>query len=146
VRLQVADDLLPTTWASLHEGPGSLVLRLTATSGTEAGGAPVPPVLRAVIPIPVPAGTDPRSLGGLSFGAEALGQATVGYRTGEKDRWVCTLERLSLDVLEPGILVGTMEGLAKRGPKAERSLRFEAGFVAQVPPAEAPLVSPADPP
>ncbi len=145
-RLDALDVVFPYTWASLlqaevatpgrpGERPGQLVLRL---EGTAAPGDESTPTLglRAVMPLPLPPGTDLSAVrSGFDLGAEALAGATVGLRTYAQDLWLVTLTRLRLETVTPRIVVGTLEGEAKRGARGQRPRVFRAAFIAlRVPP------------
>ncbi|MGM0577316.1 MAG: hypothetical protein ACQEXJ_16445 [Myxococcota bacterium] len=131
VRLDAADLLLPWTWAVAHttsdgEGP-HLVLRLLAAEGPVAPDARA---LRAVIPLAVPEGTRLEALEGLELGPEAMAQATIGLRTDARNRWLVTPRRLAITSVRPRVVVGTLEGVARRGSQGRRERVFQAGFLA----------------
>lgn len=130
-RLDIADILLPYTWASLSAGAGKGYLRIEgATSATDDPGNSVAQAFRAVIPIVLPGGTDIDSLDGLTLKAQALTAATVSLRTSATDAWTIELQRLTLSTVQGNLIVGSLEGEARRGARGQRPRRFEAGFIA----------------
>jgi len=130
-RLDVADVLLPYTWASLSRGDERAYLRIeAATSATDEPGPGATQELRAVIPIALPGGAELDSLDGLTLKAQALAAATVSMRSSPSDTWSIELERLTLTEVQSNLIVGTLEGQARRGTRGQRTRRFEAGFIA----------------
>ncbi len=141
-RLDTLDLLLPFTWASLleaAEGPGAgagparpreLLLRIEASVETTDETLPVVG-MRAIIPIALPPGTDATAVhSGFEVGRDGLDRATIALRTSAQDLWMVTGTRLRLETLAPRILVGTLEGEARRGAQGQRERDFKAVFVA----------------
>lgn len=130
VRLDVADVVLSFTWVAIMPGEGQVTLRLEAVRSTNEDDSPTVPSLSAVIPIALPPGTDASQLSGLTLGEDALANATVSLRTSWRDTWLVDLTRLRIEEVDDRVVKGTLEGMARRGAKARRERRFEAGFLA----------------
>lgn len=128
-RLDVADLLLPYTWASFLHGDDHVTLRIEASRREDDDGAQLPR-LHAVIPIALPRGTDARQLAGLTLGPDALSGAVASLQTTRRDRWQVDLTHLSLERVEDGLVRGTLEGVARRGARGQRERSFQAGFLA----------------
>jgi len=130
-RLDTADLLLPYTWASLVEGKGFVLLRIEgAMASADEPAAVASQSFRVVIPITLPPGTDTEALAGLTLGKQALTQSAVSIRTSPNDLWIIDPDRLTFDVVRSDVIVGTLEGEARRGARGQRARRFESGFVA----------------
>jgi len=129
-RLDVADMLLPYTWASLLRGEDHITLRLEAVRRGEDEAGPLLPWLHAVIPIALPRGTDQSQLDHLDLGHEALASATASIQTTHDDTWLLELTHLRIDHVDDKRVTGTLEGVARRGARGRRERRFAAGFVA----------------
>jgi hypothetical protein len=130
-RLDTADVLLPYTWASLVEGRGFVLLRIEgAMASADEPTAVASQSFRVVIPITLPPGTDTGALAGLTLGKQALAQAAVSIRTSPNDLWIIDPDRLTFDVVRSDVVVGTLEGEARRGARGQRARRFESGFIA----------------
>ncbi|MFT7580384.1 MAG: hypothetical protein ACI9MR_002053 [Myxococcota bacterium] len=142
-RLDVGDIVLPYTWVAFNARAGSVIMRFEgAHRGVNEYGVQTPPTLRAVIPITLPRGTDASAIAGLTLGKEALRDATVSLRTTGKDLWLVTLERLSLDTVEPTVVTGSFEGIARRGSRGQVERAFRAGFIALRAPEPPPIETP----
>ncbi|TNF24124.1 MAG: hypothetical protein EP329_25680 [Deltaproteobacteria bacterium] len=129
-RLDVADMLLPYTWASLLRGEEHITLRLEAVRRGEDEAGPQLPWLHAVIPIALPRGTDQSQLDRLDLGREALAAATASIQTTRNDTWLLSLTHLRIDHIDDKRITGTLEGVARRGSQGQRERRFAAGFLA----------------
>lgn len=142
-RLDAHDLLFPYTWGSLltaADGPSSVtsrpsvvVLRLEALShGEESSSTTGPPLgLRAVIPLKLPAGVDASTIrDGLELPDKALVGATIGLRTSAQDLWIITPTRLRFERVDRRVIVGSIEGEARRGAKGQRARRFTTTFIA----------------
>lgn len=134
-RLHLADLLMPYCWASFVRGHGTLTFRLQAIGGpmTQTGpgeGAPPLPVLRGVIELAVPPGTEVDDLAGLTLGVESLRGATVSLRLSERDRYLLEVDRLSIEAIGRTAVLGSLQGRARRGAKSQTTLPIELGFVA----------------
>ncbi|MCC6623058.1 MAG: hypothetical protein IT385_17505 [Deltaproteobacteria bacterium] len=144
-RLDAADLLLPYTWAALSEGRGQVVFRMEgATSTADDPTAAAGQSLRAVIPITLPPGTDASALAGLTLAGPSLSAATVALRTSAADIWLVEPTRLAFEAVRSEIVVGTIEGVARRGAKGQRARRFEAGFIALRAPEPVGALGPGD--
>lgn len=144
VRLDAHDLLFPYTWASLLWAeevgpPGASALRvLFRVEGSTAQGDDPSEVgatrvagIKAVVPITLPPGTDASVLrDGFELTAKALEGATVAVRTSSQDLWLVTPTRLRFDRVDPGLLMGSLEGEARRGAKGQRARSFVAAFIA----------------
>jgi len=144
VRLDAHDLLFPFTWASLLSAqevgpPGSTPLRvLFRVEGSTSHGDDPSEVgatrvtgIKAVVPITLPPGTDASVLrDGFELTAKALEGATVAVRTSAQDLWLVTPTRLRFDRIDQGLLMGSLEGEARRGAKGQRARRFVAAFIA----------------
>lgn len=137
VRLDTADLYLPYTWVVVHAGTKAadpveqpITVRLLAAAGADRDGEPEDPVLRAVLPLAVPAGTGLETLQGLDLGPDALRDATVSVTMEGSHHWLVEPTRLRLEEIDEGRIKGTLEGEARRGAQAARSRPFRAGFIA----------------
>ena len=144
VRLDALDLLFPFTWASLLSakqavgGEDAQVEALFRIEGSTSHGDDPSEVgaqgvtgVRAVIPITLPAGTDASVIrDGFELTAKALEAATVAVRTSAQDLWLVTPTRLRFDRVDGSLLMGSLEGEARRGAKGQHARRFEAAFIA----------------
>lgn len=152
-RLDTLDALFNYTWVSVDQGEDRLFLRLEAVHGQSDAGYQVGPSLKVVVPIALPPGTDASVLkDGFVLRGDALTGAVVGFRTSSSDLWQVELTRLELTTVRPNLIVGTLEGLARRGAQGQRGRSFAASFVAldargAIPPmAQVPTAPTATPP
>lgn len=130
-RLDSLDMLFPYAWISVQPAEQRLVLRLEAVLGQTDSGYGLGPSLRAVIPMALPHGTDESVIkDGFAVTGEVLTAAVVGLRTSSSDLWQVQLTRLELSQVTPRLIIGTLEGEARRGARGQRGRRFQAGFVA----------------
>lgn len=137
VRLDTADLYLPFSWVVVHEGTKAadpveqpITVRLLAAAGADKSGEPQQPLVRAVLPLSVPAGTVLDTLEGLDLGPEALRNATVSVTTEGSHHWIVEPTRLRLEHIEAGFIKGSLEGLAKRGTQAVNARPVRVGFIA----------------
>lgn len=128
-RLDIADLVLPYTWAAFLHGDDHVTLRIEASRREDDDGAKLPR-LHVVIPIALPRGTDARQLAGLTLGPESLAGAVASIRTTRRDRWLIELTHLSLERVDDELVRGTLEGVARRGARGQRERSFQAGFLA----------------
>ncbi len=129
-RLDMADLVLPYTWAGFIPAADRVTFRLAAAVRGADDDGPATPRLQAVVPIALPAGTDRSQLEGLTLGADALSAGVVSLQTTDRDRWLITLTRLSFEQVDERLVKGSMEGIARRGAKGQRTRSFEMGFLA----------------
>ncbi len=130
VRLDVADVVLPYAWAGFMPAEDRVTFRLFAARRGADEAGPASPRLQAVVPIALPAGTDRSQLEGLTLGEDALAAGVVSLQTTRKDQWLITLTRLSFEEVDDRLVKGSMEGIARRGSKGQRTRSFEMGFLA----------------
>lgn len=130
-RLDSLDVVFPYTWVSMLEGEQRLVVRLEGVMGQADAGYEAGPSFRAVVPVTLPPGTDRSVLkDGFVLTGDNLGGAVVSLRTSSQDLWQVDLERLELVKVTPRLLVGALEGEARRGAKGQRGRRLLASFIA----------------
>jgi hypothetical protein len=130
-RLDSLDVIFPYTWVSVVEGEQRLILRLEATHGQTDAGYGLGPSFRAVVPVALPPGTDRSVLkDGFVLTADSLHASVVALRTSSQDLWQVELERLELVAVTPRLMVGAIEGEARRGAKGQRGRRLIANFIA----------------
>jgi len=130
-RLDIADLVLPYTWADLAVGRDLVVLRVEAARRPGEDFLVGPPSFHAIIPIATPPGTGAAELArGLTLGADALTRASVALRTSPRDTWRVTLTRLTVDEVGDHLIRGSLEGIARRGTRGQRTRTFEAAFLA----------------
>jgi len=137
-RLDAEDLFLPYSYAAFLTSEGGVALRVVALGAPardrgDAPKGPRPPVLRAVIPLPLPdrqgqvAGLD--TLMGLTLGEDALRETTATLRLSDRDLYLLTLTRFTLESSSDTALSLSFEGRARRGSKAKVSLPFQVGIV-----------------
>lgn len=130
-RLDALDLLFPFTWVAIDQGDGRLVVRLDASHGQTESGYGLGTSLRAILPIALPPGTDASALrDGFSLGADGLAGSVVAVRTSNQDLWQIEVTRLELTTVTPRLMVGTIEGTARRGAQGQRGRRVLVGFIA----------------
>lgn len=139
VRLDVEDLFLPYSYAAFLTSEHDVALRVVALGspardrGEGGSKPPAPPVLRAVIPLPVPdrrgqaAGLG--TLMGLTLGADALRGSTATLRLSDRDLYLLTLTRFTLESSNDAALSFSLEGTARRGSMSKASLPFQIGVV-----------------
>lgn len=130
-RLDGLDVLFPFTWLAIDQGDGRLVVRLDASHGQTESGYGLGTSLRAILPIALPPGTDATALkDGFALGADGLAGSVVALRTSSQDLWQVEVSRLELTTVTPRLMVGTIEGMARRGAQGQRGRRVLVGFLA----------------
>lgn len=130
-RLDALDLLFPFTWVAVDQGDGRLVVRLDASHGQTESGYGLGTSLRAVLPIALPPGTDASALrDGFVLGADGLAGSVVALRTSNQDLWQLEVSRFELTTVTPRLMVGEIEGTARRGAQGQRGRRVLVGFVA----------------
>jgi len=130
-RLDALDVVFPYTWVSFLEGEQRLVMRLEAVMGQADAGYEAGLSFRAVVPVSLPPGTDRAVLkDGFVLTGDSLGGAVIALRTSSQDLWQVELERLELVRVTPRMMVGALEGEARRGAKGQRGRRVLASFIA----------------
>ena len=130
-RLDGLDLLFPFTWVAVDQGEGRLVVRLDASHGQTESGYGLGTSLRAVLPIALPPGTDKTALrDGFLLGADGLTGSVVALRTSNQDLWQVEVSRLELTTVTPRLMVGSLEGTARRGAQGQRGRRVLVGFIA----------------
>ncbi len=138
VRLDAEDLFLPYSYAAFLTTEEDVALRVLALGSPardrgEAPKAPAPPALRAVIHLPLPtqegqdAGLAP--LVGLTLGPDALGGSTVTLRLSDRDLYLLTPTRFTLESITDTTVSLSFEGTARRGSQAKVSLPFQVGVV-----------------
>lgn len=143
LRMDAADIVFPYAWVGLSRTSDQVILRLEAVGGPTVGGggASPEPVARAIVPIALPPGSDAKALSGLTLRASALEGAAVSLE-GASSRWHVDLKRLTISELGETAIVGSLEGVARRGTKGRRQRPFELGFVAYLAPLSGPAAKP----
>lgn len=130
-RLDALDVLFTYTWVSVDAGEGRLILRLEATHGQADAGYELGPSLKSIVPISLPPGTDATVLrDGFVLQGDGLTGSVVGLRTSLQDLWQIELTRLELVTVKPNLMVGALEGVARRGAQGQRGRRVLVSFVA----------------
>lgn len=141
VRLDGLDALFPYTWASLSAaegGPQEEAFAMLRVEGSTAQGDDPSEIgaqgvsgWRALIPIALPAETDASVIrDGFELGEKALAGATIGLTTASQDLWLVTATRLTFEKVTRTLIMGSLEGEARRGAQGQRMRRFAAAFIA----------------
>ena len=126
VRLETLDLLLPYTQIVVHRLGDVAWLRLEAQDGEVFTG----PALRGVLRVAVPASSATEDLAGLTLRGPSLAGSTLSLRTAGGDHWLVELEALTLETVLGDLVVGVLEGQARRGVGGQRVRKLEVGFVA----------------
>lgn len=130
-RLDSHDVLFAYTWVAVDQGEGRLVLRLEAVDQQADSGYEAGPSFKAVVPIVLPPGTDATVLrDGFVLGGDGLTGSVVGLRTSAHDLWQVDISRLELQTVRPNLMVGALEGVARRGAQGQRGRRVLVSFIA----------------
>jgi hypothetical protein len=126
VRLETLDLLLPYTQVVIHRLGDVAWLRLEAQGGEVFTG----PALRGVLRVAFPAGSATEDLAGVTLEGPSLAGSVLSLRTEGGDHWLVDLERMTLETVLGDLVVGVLEGEARRGVGGQRVRRIEVGFVA----------------
>jgi len=121
---------MPHTMTSFLRGEEQSYLRLEA-SGEKVGANQS--LFHAFIPLSVTSEGDLSTLENLTLEKEALKEARASIRVAKATRMLnrlVELRRLSLQVVDDTLVTGTLEGVTKRGNRAQSSLPFQLGFIA----------------
>jgi len=92
--------------------------------------------LRGVIALKLPEAAAIADLVGVDLRDSAIGEVTASFRSSNTDVWTLSLSRLTLENVSEELVVGTFEGLARRGLRKSRERLVEVGFVALRAPVE----------
>jgi hypothetical protein len=126
VRLETLDLLLPYTQVIVHRQGEKAFLRLEAADGEPFTG----PALRGVVAIAFPSGAATEDLAGVTLSGASLAGSVVSVRTAGGDHWLVDLQAMTLETVLPDLIVGVLEGEARRGVGGQRLRHVEVGFVA----------------
>ncbi len=126
VRLETLDVLLPYTLVIVQRLGDAAYLRLEAEDDEPLTG----PALRGVLRVAVPAGSATEDLAGVTLGAPSLSGSVLSLRTAGGDHWLVDVETMTLETVLGDLVVGVLEGQARRGVGGQRVRRVEVGFVA----------------
>jgi hypothetical protein len=129
-RMGSVDLYMPHTMTSFLRGREKSYLRIEAF-GEKVGAHKS--LFHAFIPLSIAAEGDLSTLENLTLEKEALKTATATIRVAKATRLLnrlVELRRLSLEVVDEHLVTGTLEGVTKRGNRAQSSLPFQLGFVA----------------
>lgn len=130
-RLDALDLLFPFTWLAIDQGEGRLVVRLEASHGQAESGYGLGTSLKAILPIALPPGTDASALrDGFALGGDGLTGAVIALRTSNQDLWQIDVSRFELVTVTPRLMVGALEGSARRGAQGQRARKVQVGFIA----------------
>jgi hypothetical protein len=139
LRVDALDYLYPYSWGILEpssvsvpseqqQAPAGLTFRLLASHGPLKDVKDA--VLRGVIQIAAPGGTEAESLVGLEFQEEALRHSSVSIRLDNGASWLVDPTRLAFSELLPNLIKGVLEGRTRPRKTSKKSHQVRVAFMA----------------